>query len=181
MAALVDLVFSIKWWGLARLMDAERADQLHSARVKQLLQEGEQAFASGDRRLAHETWREAVTADPYNEVVWLALLRVLEGEDDRVVCLENIIAINPLNVEARRLLRRELGQPEMPARARKPAPGPAPAPTKTAPRKASTLSPIPESREHPLTALVRGLGIGLGLGVLGVVIAVTITIVQMLA
>ncbi len=180
MAALVDLVFSIKWWGLARLMDAERADQLHNARVKELLQEGEQAFATGDRHVAHEVWREAVTLDPYNEVVWLALYKVLEGEDDRVVCLENIIAINPLNVEARRLLRHELGQPEMPARPAKPsaASGPTPAP---APRKASTLSPLPERREHPVHALLRGLGIGLGLGGLGALIAVVITIIRMLA
>ena len=35
----------------------------------------------------------------------LALLEVLEDEEDRKVCLKNIIAINPLNTEARRQLR----------------------------------------------------------------------------
>lgn len=146
-------------------MDAERADQLQNARVGQLLLEGEKAFNEGDLHTAHEVWREAATLDPYNESVWMTLLKVLDSEDDRIVCLENIIAINPLNVEARRLLRREMGQPELPQV--KPS-----APT----RKASTVMPIPYRREHPLRILSRGLMIGVGLGVLGIVVAVIITV-----
>lgn len=95
-------------------MDAERADQQRNAKVDMLLSAGDHAYETGDHDLAHEYWREAVTLDPYNENIWLALFKVLESEDDRIVCLENVIAINPLNVEARRRLRRERGQPDVP-------------------------------------------------------------------
>ena len=50
-------------------------------------------------------WRRAATLNPTNEQVWLALLNVLEKEGDIVVCLQNIIAINPNNKQALRRLR----------------------------------------------------------------------------
>lgn len=63
---------------------------------------GIQAFRGGDQALAHNLWREAATVDPYQERVWVALLRVLSNGEDRQVCLENILAINPGNARARR-------------------------------------------------------------------------------
>ena len=71
----------------------------------ELMEAGRAAYNQGNRRKAHDIWREAATLDPYNEQVWLALLDVLENEEDRVVCLQNIIAINPMNIQARRELR----------------------------------------------------------------------------
>ena len=73
-----------------------------------LMKAGSQALAAGDRQTAHERWRAAAIIDPYNEKVWLALLRVLDTDEDRRVCLENIIAINPMNVQARRQLRQHV-------------------------------------------------------------------------
>ena len=69
------------------------------------MQAGRDAYKQGKRRLAHDHWHEAATVDPYNEQVWLSLFRVLETDEDRIACLENIIAINPMNVQARRRLR----------------------------------------------------------------------------
>jgi hypothetical protein len=69
-----------------------------------LMQAGRVAYAAGKRRMAHDLWREAANIDPYNEQVWLALLDVIEADADKRVCLQNILAINPLNVQARRLL-----------------------------------------------------------------------------
>jgi ferric-dicitrate binding protein FerR (iron transport regulator) len=74
-------------------------------RVDDLLQAGKRAFEDGNPRLAHDIWREAATVDPYDERVWMALMRVLETQEDKRVCLENILAINPLNAKARRQLR----------------------------------------------------------------------------
>ena len=71
----------------------------------QLMQHGRAAFDRGDKELAHNLWREAALLDPYNEQVWLALLDVLETRDDQRVCLENILSINPMNTQARRMLR----------------------------------------------------------------------------
>ena len=71
----------------------------------QLMQHGRSAFDRGAKQLAHNLWREAALLDPYNEQVWLALLDVLETRDDQRVCLENILSINPMNTQARRMLR----------------------------------------------------------------------------
>ncbi len=70
-----------------------------------LMEAGRAAYMQGNRQRAHDLWREAATIDPYSEQVWLALLDVLDSDDDRVVCLQNIIAINPMNIQARRQLR----------------------------------------------------------------------------
>lgn len=76
-----------------------------SVDFERLMREGRLALDKGDRDLAHELWREAALLDPYNEQVWLALLDVLETLEDRRVCLQNILEINPLNTQARRMLR----------------------------------------------------------------------------
>lgn len=108
MAAVLNLVLSIEWWGLSRLMVAERREW--NRRVDDLLQAGKRAFSEGKPKLAHDLWREAATVDPYDERVWMALLRVLEAPEDKRVCLENILAINPLNAKARRALRAFQGE-----------------------------------------------------------------------
>jgi hypothetical protein len=72
----------------------------------ELMQAGRKAFTAGKRKTAHDLWREAANINPYDEQVWLALLDVLEGDSDRRVCLQNILSINPLNVQARRALGR---------------------------------------------------------------------------
>lgn len=70
-----------------------------------LMEAGRVAYTQGNRQRAHDLWREAATIDPYSEQVWLALLDVLDSDEDRIVCLQNIIAINPMNIQARRQLR----------------------------------------------------------------------------
>lgn len=69
------------------------------------LRAGFTAFEKGEREAAHEAWREAAEMDPYREEVWQALLNVVENPEDRIVCLKNIIAINPVQAEAREALR----------------------------------------------------------------------------
>lgn len=76
-----------------------------SADFERLMREGRIALNKGDAVLAHNLWREAAMLDPYNEQVWLALLDVLDSLEDRRVCLQNIVEINPLNAQARRMLR----------------------------------------------------------------------------
>ncbi len=77
----------------------------HENDFARLIEAGRMAYAQGNRQRAHDLWREAATIDPYSEQVWLALLDVLDSDDDRIVCLQNIIAINPMNIQARRQLR----------------------------------------------------------------------------
>ncbi len=104
MAPFGDLIRSVEWWGAARLSDASAASGNTGLRrsFDDYYKAGIEAFRTGDLTLAHDLWREAATVDPYQERVWVALLRVLTTPDDRRVCLENILAINPGNARARR-------------------------------------------------------------------------------
>ena len=70
-----------------------------------LMKKGRAAYNKGDLKLAHDLWRQAAMIEPYNEQVWLALLDVLGEKEDRRVCLQNILSINPMNIQARRMLR----------------------------------------------------------------------------
>src|SRR5512145_253770 len=77
-----------------------------SRQFTDLMQSGRVAYVAGKTKVAHDLWRQAAAVEPYNEQVWLALLDVLENDEDRRVCLQNIVSINPLNVQARRQLSR---------------------------------------------------------------------------
>jgi tetratricopeptide (TPR) repeat protein len=70
-----------------------------------LIEQARRARNSGDHQAALALLREAVARDPEQEAVWLALLDVMDRPEDRRVCLENIIAINPKNLDARRMLQ----------------------------------------------------------------------------
>lgn len=82
----------------------------------QLMRLGQAALAEGDRRTAHDTWRRAAMLEPDNERVWVALLKVLDSEADKRVCLMNILTINPQNANAQAMLDQLIGdtqpQPE---------------------------------------------------------------------
>ena len=75
-----------------------------SERFEELFQAGRSAFAMGNLQQAHDFWKEAARLSPFNEQVWVALLDVIDSDEDRRVCLQNILQINPLNVQARRML-----------------------------------------------------------------------------
>lgn len=70
------------------------------------MQAGRTAFNAKRREEAHKLWKEAAAIDPYNEQVWIALLEVVDDDSDKLVCLQNILQINTLNVQARRELNR---------------------------------------------------------------------------
>ncbi|MCC6613134.1 MAG: hypothetical protein IT320_06620 [Anaerolineae bacterium] len=83
-------------------------DQLSLGRdpvVARLLSNSNSAKRAGNKKKAHDLLRQAASLAPYDEAVWWSLLDVVDNEPDRVACLENILAINPDNVEARRLQR----------------------------------------------------------------------------
>ncbi|MBI1279547.1 MAG: hypothetical protein GC179_15580 [Anaerolineaceae bacterium] len=75
-----------------------------SERFDELFQAGRSAFAMGNLQQAHDFYKEAARLSPFNEQVWLALLEVIDTDEDRRVCLQNILQINPMNVQARRML-----------------------------------------------------------------------------
>ncbi len=72
----------------------------------QLFKQGKEAAKRGDKARAHELFRQAIEIDPYHEQVWLWLASVVESDEDRRVCFENVLELNPLHPTARQQLQR---------------------------------------------------------------------------
>ncbi len=93
-----------------------------SANVEAMVREGVAAFKEGRSEEARVLLSKAVELDQYNEQAWLWLSGVVEAPDDQRVCLENVLAINPLNERAKKGLAHLNGQsvdfapPKPPAR-----------------------------------------------------------------
>ena len=74
-----------------------------------LMRLGQIAHSQGDLKQAHDYWRKAAVLEPTNEEVWTALMWVLESDEDRKVCLKNILSINPQNLQAQEMLDELIG------------------------------------------------------------------------
>jgi hypothetical protein len=90
-------------------MSQTRSEIQNPVSFARLMRLGQVAHAQGDSRAAHDYWRQAAMIEPDNEQVWTALMWVLDGEDDKKVCLRNILAINPQNLRAQAMLDELLG------------------------------------------------------------------------
>jgi hypothetical protein len=73
--------------------------------VSTLVQEGMAAVKGGRQDEARELLMRAVALDDHNEQAWLWLSGVAEGIEDQIICLENVLVINPANSAAERGLR----------------------------------------------------------------------------
>ena len=71
-----------------------------------LFKAGQEAARNGDNQQAHDLFRRAIEIDPYHEQVWLWLASVVDTDDDRRVCFENVLELNPSNVTAQRQLQK---------------------------------------------------------------------------
>ncbi|HEM62542.1 MAG TPA: hypothetical protein ENO24_09640, partial [Chloroflexi bacterium] len=95
--------------------------------VSRLLRAGMDAVKRQRTREARELLYQVIDLDERNELAWLWLGEVAPGVDERIVCLENVLAINPGNQLAReglrrlRLRRRETGRGQRAARRNKQA------------------------------------------------------------
>src|SRR5512137_2882958 len=60
------------------------------------------AIRAGNREEGRQILEEILETDEGNEDVWLWLSSVVESDEDREICLENVLALNPDNVVANR-------------------------------------------------------------------------------
>ncbi len=74
--------------------------------IERQLALGQEAARRGDDALAFKHLRRVVEAEPENESAWLWLSAVVEDVDDKRLCLENVLVLNPENRAARRGLAR---------------------------------------------------------------------------
>jgi tetratricopeptide (TPR) repeat protein len=69
--------------------------------VSEWLRDGIAAAKIGRRDEARELLLRVIEANERSEQAWLWLSGVVDGDQDRLICLENVLALNPDNVQAR--------------------------------------------------------------------------------
>lgn len=87
-----------------------RTDSNNPMTFARLMRLGQVAHAQGDKKDAYEYWSQAAMLEPDDEHVWTALMWVIENDEDRKVCLKNILAINPQNIRAQEMLDDLIGE-----------------------------------------------------------------------
>jgi hypothetical protein len=125
---------------------------MSSANVEGLIKEGIRAYRAKNKAEARALFEKASELDQYSEQAWLWLSAVVDTEEDQRVCLENVLFINPENVNARKGL----------AVLQKNAPPP-PEPTlyepPTATSSASTVFAAPEASPQEYDEMIAGLNL----------------------
>ncbi len=71
------------------------------SQIDQWLQQGIAAARAGRREQAQRLLMQVVEADEQSETAWLWLSSVVETDQDRLICLENVLTLNPDNAQAR--------------------------------------------------------------------------------
>ena len=105
-----------------------------------LLQEGIAALKAGHKTVARNMLMQVVQQDERNEMAWLWLSGTVDTDEERRICLENVLSINPNNGLARRGLESLLASRDVqPLRPISP-PTPSTAPA-TTPRERRTHPP----------------------------------------
>jgi hypothetical protein len=69
-----------------------------------MLDDAIQAIRMGDKEEGRRLLEELLETDESNEDVWLWLTTVVDSNEDREVCLENVLALNPNHAIAQRSL-----------------------------------------------------------------------------
>lgn len=73
-----------------------------SANVNGIVKEAIRSYRSGNKDEARELLLRATELDEQNEQAWMWLSAVVESVEDQMVCLENVLVINPENGDAQR-------------------------------------------------------------------------------
>ena len=80
--------------------------------MSDLVQQGIAAIKAGDKAEARQLLAQALRADPWNEQAWLWLSGAVESDDERLMCLNKVLEVNPGNGAAQRgvaMLQQKLG------------------------------------------------------------------------
>lgn len=89
---------------------------MSSANVDAMVREAKRAIRSGNKSEAQALLLKATELDQSNEQAWMWLSAVVETVEDQMICLENVLQINPANADAKRgleLLRKKAPPPSV--------------------------------------------------------------------
>ena len=75
-----------------------------AAEIQEVLDEGIALLRAGNRDEARQKLMQVIKADERNESAWLYLSEAVDSDEDRQICLENVLTINPANERAEREL-----------------------------------------------------------------------------
>jgi tetratricopeptide (TPR) repeat protein len=78
----------------------------------ELLKSGINAIKAGEKSAARELFFQLLESDQRNEEAWFLLSDVVDNIDDRRICLENVLVLNPQNENARQRLEAIEDPPE---------------------------------------------------------------------
>jgi len=87
---------------------------MSSANVDAMVREAKRAIRAGNKSEAQALLLKATELDQSNEQAWMWLSAVVETVEDQMICLENVLQINPSNADAKRgldLLRKKAPLP----------------------------------------------------------------------
>jgi hypothetical protein len=85
---------------------------MSAADIQTWLQEGIIAIKSGESEKARDLLLRVINADEHNEQAWLWLSGLVETDEERRICLENVLVINPNSVAATKGLAKLLNAPD---------------------------------------------------------------------
>jgi hypothetical protein len=91
------------------------------ANIDALIQEAQSALKANRKADARRALDTALSIDEMSENAWLLMSKVVDAESDQLTCLENVLSINPNNMQAQQMVATIQG-------GSRPAPFAAPAP-----------------------------------------------------
>lgn len=94
------------------------------AHVDVMLKQAIEAYKANDKATARDLLMKVVDLDERNEEGWLWLAGVMDSVEQRQVCLENVLAINPNNERAKKGLAKITGSAPPPPAPQPPAADP---------------------------------------------------------
>lgn len=74
--------------------------------VKDLLDQGIAEAKRGEREHSKDYLLRVIAIDEQNQLAWLWLSRVVDNDDDKVICLQNVLVLDPDSLAANRELER---------------------------------------------------------------------------
>lgn len=99
--------------------------------TEQLFAEGVTAFRAGDQTTARDRLMEVVRRDQFHAQAWLWLSRLVETDEERIICLENVLTVEPHHALAQARLAELQAPPAPPPAIPAPAAEPPPATAST--------------------------------------------------
>lgn len=87
---------------------------MSSANIDAMVREAKRAIRAGNKAEAQKLLLKATELDQSNEQAWMWLSAVVDTIEDQIICLENVLQINPGNADAKRgldMLRKKAPPP----------------------------------------------------------------------